>query len=72
MGKLKDQMMGDIPEIEPIEGSVVMAHGKTGTAFQRWHSDGEWHGTNGLTVSWQNLQESYGITLVYSPYGENL
>jgi hypothetical protein len=39
-------------EEEPTRGSVVMVYGPSGTAFQRFFSDGQWHGTNGEVCSW--------------------
>lgn len=44
---------------EPPPGSVVLTEGPSGTAYQRFHSDGSWHSTaSGLTRSfdWEALQ----------------
>lgn len=40
---------------EPAFGSVLLAHGLTGTAFQRFFSDGLYHGTNGKVLTFEEL-----------------
>lgn len=40
---------------EPEHGSVILAHGWTGTAYQRFFSDGKWHGTNGRVLTWAEV-----------------
>lgn len=45
-----------IDTTEPPEGSVVLAHGTTGTAYQRFYSDGLWHGTNGRVLTWTQVR----------------
>jgi len=40
---------------EPTYGAVVMVHGMTGTAYQRFYSDGLWHGTNGQVCTWEDI-----------------
>lgn len=40
---------------EPPHGSVVIAHGQTGTAYQRHFSSGMWLGTSGKSVTWAQL-----------------
>jgi hypothetical protein len=44
-------------EEEPTRGSVVMVYGPSGTAFQRFFSDGQWHGTNGEVCSWGRIMQ---------------
>ena len=40
-----------IPPTEDLPlGSVVLAAGTTGTAYQRFHSDAAYHGTNGKVL----------------------
>lgn len=48
-------MRGDDDLGEPPSGSVVMVQGRTGTAYQRFHSDGMWHGTTGQVLPWVEL-----------------
>lgn len=43
---------------QPPEGSVVIAHGEEGTAWQRFYSDGLWHSTTGKTLTWDELQDA--------------
>lgn len=40
---------------EPPAGSIVMSEGDTGTAHQRFYSDGLWHSTSGKTRTWAQL-----------------
>jgi len=41
---------------EPRPASVVLAYGRTGTAYQRFYSDHLWHAAGGLRpLSWENL-----------------
>lgn len=40
---------------EPTYGSVVLVLGPTGTAYQRFFSDGLWHGTNGKVRTFAEL-----------------
>lgn len=47
-----------IAEAEPLPGSVVMAEGISGTAFQRHFSDGLWHSTTGRVRTWQELVDA--------------
>lgn len=50
---------------EPNYASVVMAHGTSGTAWQRFYVDGLWHSTSGRVKSWQELQnENPSIPLI--------
>lgn len=47
---------GDPATEQPPKGSVVMAQGRTGTAWQRFMSDGKWHSTsNGRIATWDEL-----------------
>jgi len=42
---------------EPPPGSVVLVHGRTGTAYQRHHADGLWHSAAGMRyVNWEHLK----------------
>ena len=48
--------------------SVVMIQGETGTAYQRFFSDGYYHGTNRTVVDRQYLVRQ-GATVIYvAPY----
>lgn len=40
---------------EPVEGSVVMTESTSGTAWQRFFSDGLWHSTTGKTKPWAEV-----------------
>lgn len=42
---------------EPSHGSVLLTQGPTGTAFQRFFSDGLYHGTNGKVLTYAELLE---------------
>lgn len=56
-GDLKDaaQESAELLEHEPPRGSVVMAAGPTGTAWQRFNNDGLWHSTTGKRAPWKTL-----------------
>ena len=58
---------------EPPEGSVVMLHSDTGTAYQRLFRTGMWHPTSGATsLYWAELwQKSDKIILIYKAPEEN-
>ena len=51
---------------QPPIGSVVMAHGPKGTAFQRM-SDGKYHSTTGKVVDFPGLLAQPNLMLVHSP-----
>lgn len=40
---------------EPLPGSLVTIWGPTGTAWQRFYSDGLWHSTTGLKLDWAGI-----------------
>jgi hypothetical protein len=41
---------------EPPPGSVVLVHGVTGTAYQRFFSDGLWHAAGAVNgIGWNTL-----------------
>lgn len=42
---------------EPALGSVIMVEGETGTAYQRFYSDGLYHGTNGRVAHYDLIKE---------------
>jgi hypothetical protein len=42
-------------QLEPPRGAVVLTEGPTGTAWQRFNSDGRWHSTTGKNTSWERL-----------------
>lgn len=44
-------------ENQPPQGSVVMVHGLTGTAYQRFYNDGLWHSTHGKAFTWSQIIE---------------
>lgn len=48
-------MRGDDDLGEPPAGSIVLVQGRTGTAFQHFHSDHLWHGATGRVVTWEEL-----------------
>ena len=50
--------------IEPPHGSVVLAHGREGTAFQRFYADGFWHSTTGRTLTWEALNDESRTPIV--------
>jgi hypothetical protein len=41
--------------VEPARGSVVMTNGLSGTAWQRFFSDGLWHSVTGQVKPWRHL-----------------
>jgi hypothetical protein len=44
---------------EPAHGSVVLSNNTTGTAYQRFFSDGLWHPTTGkANFTWKQLQDT--------------
>lgn len=45
----------DLAGPEPTPGSIVLAYGPTGTAYQRFHSDGLYHGTTGKVLTYDQL-----------------
>lgn len=50
---------------EPEPGSVVLAYGLTGRAYQRW-SDGDWHAINTKACwKWYQLLRLPGLVIVY-------
>jgi hypothetical protein len=51
-----DDQPGQQPE--PPRGSVVLTEGPTGTAWQRFNSDGRWHSTTGKSTPWDRLIRS--------------
>ena len=44
---------------EPPEGSVLMIESTTGTAVQRFYSDGLYHATTGATFTYEALFHSH-------------
>ncbi len=40
---------------EPRHGSIVLLTSDTGTAAQRFYSDGLWHGATGVVTSYEGL-----------------
>lgn len=58
---------------EPPEGSVVLIHGDTGTAYQRLYRTGMWHPTSGaISLDWAELwQKSDQIILIHAAPKEN-
>jgi hypothetical protein len=54
---------------QPDCGSVVLAHGLTGTAYQRFYSDGIWHGTNGQERTWEQVLNLGTPIIIYTPDG---
>jgi len=52
---------------EPTRGSVVVTEGPTGTAWQRHHSDGLWHSTNGITAKWDRVENKEPLVVYAAP-----
>lgn len=52
---------------EPPEGSVILLHGDTGTAYQRLFSTGMWHPTNGgAAITWAEVwQKGTSVVLIH-------
>jgi hypothetical protein len=46
-------------------GSIVLSNGPTGTAYQRHHRDGMFHGTNGRMFTQADLIRYQGAVVVY-------
>ena len=54
-----------VQEPEPPHGSVVLVHGQTGTAWQRF-ADGRWHPTRGGGGrTWEQLMCARNVILIY-------
>ena len=50
---------------EPPVGSIVLRHGPTGTAYQRLHSTGLWHGTvTDVALTWDRMFDHTRSVLV--------
>lgn len=58
-----------VPVKEPPTGSVVLANGPRGTAYQRYHSDGLWHCASGHFCAWDVLlaQSNEPLIVVHVP-----
>ncbi len=54
-----------MPDVEPNCGSVVVAQSLTGTAFQRFFSDGLWHSGTGKTEPWEYVRDLPSPVLLY-------
>ena len=57
---------------EPVHGSVILTSGLTGTAWQRFYSDGRWHSVTGHVLSWDALwslpdTHEQGVIVVHDP-----
>lgn len=56
---------------EPPPSSIIIAEGPTGTAWQRFRSDGSWHSTTGRRSTWDALMSrdrpGSRVRLVYVP-----
>ena len=50
---------------EPSKGSVVLAYGVEGTAYQRFFSTDMWHGTNGAILYWEELSVMGDIIVIH-------
>lgn len=51
---------------EPNPGSVLLTNGQTGTAWQRFMSDGKWHPTRGGgSRTWAELLTHRNVILIY-------
>lgn len=44
-----------ITDEEPTPGSIILIHGETGTAVQRFHGDGKYHAMTGKVYTWSEL-----------------
>jgi hypothetical protein len=49
---------------EPPRGTVLIAHGLTGTAYQRLYSDGLYHSTIKTVLSWDRLRNMGKVYIV--------
>jgi hypothetical protein len=59
-------LVGAHIETEPEPASVVLTSGETGTAWQRWFSDGLWHSTrSGGGKTWEWMLAQRNVVLVY-------
>lgn len=56
---------------EPTHGSIVLVHGKTGTAFQRMFSDGLWHSVTGRVATWPEILVMPNVVMAYNAPEEN-
>lgn len=59
-----DLVVDDFPEPEP--GSIILAGGPHGTAWQRFFTDNRWHSARGNIISWRSLIVKRNLVLVYS------
>lgn len=50
---------------EPPCASVVLVGGPTGAAWQRQHSTGKWHSTDGRVRPWRSMLTRRNLVLVY-------
>jgi transcriptional regulator with XRE-family HTH domain len=59
-GDIKDaaEEAAELRENEPPRGDLLMADGPTGTAWQRYNSDGLWHSTTGKRAPWRLLMKA--------------
>lgn len=60
-------LLDDDSRYEPEVGSVVLTHGTSGTAWQRWVSDGKWHSCLRPTQpkDWAWMMRQRNLVLVY-------
>lgn len=61
---------GQAEKSEPPHGSIVMAHGPTGTALQRLHVDGLWYAPKSRRagMTWVQVLEwsSHPVMIIYT------
>lgn len=60
----RERYIVDIDDPEPPRGTVLMAHGQTGTAWQRMHSDGSWWSTHGDQAQWSRLRRQPNLLVL--------
>lgn len=62
-----ESIVGDTPD-EPRHGSIVLIHGATGTAFQRYFRDGLWHADGHEPKTWEALTQDWSARRVQVVY----
>lgn len=53
--KTWEQANAELVVKQPPRGTIVLAQGSSGTAWQRFYGDGRWHSTTGKSTTWDKL-----------------
>lgn len=62
----RSQIVNDVPDGRVTPGSVLLAYGLTGTAYQRHFTDDLFHAANGTSGNtYAEMLEMPGVHLVY-------